>query len=75
MSIAEKIEMEQIELAKNRINMYGVHVSPVKKAKKCRNKKTRTYSRNVVIKADPNSQEWKDYLSSLKKTIADKNRW
>jgi len=72
---AERIEMEQIELANKRINLYGVHKAPVKKAKKCVNKKPRYYSRNVVKKADPNSNEWKEYLSSLKKRIAENNRW
>ena len=69
----EKIELEQVEKGKSRMGLYGVKTIPQKKGRKCVNKKTRMYSKNVVIKTDPNSKEWKLYVAILKEEVARKN--
>ncbi len=72
MSDTEKMELEQIDLAKKRLNTLGLHKSPVKlKGRKGidntkSNSKKRHYSKNITIKKDVNSPEWKKYLSDLK---------
>ena len=64
----EQIENEQIENAKNRLGIMGVHVSPVKKGRKCVNKKTRMYSKNVTFQGSP------EYLENLRLRLNEKNR-
>ena len=64
----EILENEQIEIAKNRIGIMGVHVSPVKKGRKCVNKKNRMYSKNVTFQATP------EYLENLRLRLNEKNK-
>lgn len=63
------IEREQEQRAANRENIFGVHVAPVKKARKCVNKKSRTYSKNVVIKMNPASAEFKAKMAEIRSRI------
>ena len=64
----ETLENEQIELSKSRLGIMGVHVSPVKKGRKCVNKKTRMYSKNVTFQGSP------EYLENLRLRMNEKNR-
>ena len=63
------IEQEQIKKAEERERVFGIHYAPVKKGKKCVNKKPRFYSKNVVIKMNPDSVEFQERLAKIKAKI------
>ena len=81
MSDAEKMEIEQIDLAKKRMNTLGLHKSPVKlKGRKGidtskSNSKKRHYSKNITIKKDVNSPEWKKRIKDLQEKSRKKDRY
>jgi len=71
--IARNITAEEaaISMAASRNEIYGVHVSPTKKAKKCRNKKPQLEIAEVSIeRLDPNGIQFQDRLASLRAKIA-----
>jgi hypothetical protein len=63
------VEIEQEVAALTRERILGIHVAPVKKARKCVNKKSRTYSRNVVIKMNPDSKAFKEKMAEIRSRI------
>jgi hypothetical protein len=63
------VEIEQEVAALTRERILGIHVAPVKKARKCVNKKSRTYSRNVVIKMNPDSKVFREKMAEIRSRI------
>ncbi len=81
MSLSEIIEIEQIEKAELRMEVLGLHKSPdkIKGRKgvdgKKSNSKKRHYSKNVTIKNNPDSNNFKSYYQKLQEKARLKDRY
>jgi len=81
MSDFEKIELEQIEKSKTRLEVLGLHKSPVKVngRRGCNTSKSnsvkRHYSRNIIIENNPASKEFQDYYKKLQEKARAKDRY